>query len=62
MELDVESNHKDYIFTTLNAVQANTMSYHKTPLKYGSVEVDDFIPTSISDVTVLNVGEYTPDF
>ncbi|MCK5151322.1 MAG: DUF2088 domain-containing protein, partial [Candidatus Thorarchaeota archaeon] len=38
------------------------MSYHKTPLKYGSVEVDDFIPASISDVTVLKVGEYTRDF
>ncbi|MFW9848931.1 MAG: lactate racemase domain-containing protein [Candidatus Thorarchaeota archaeon] len=38
------------------------MSYHKTPLKYGSVEVDDFIPTSLSDVTVLKVAEYTPDF
>ncbi|MHA2424626.1 MAG: lactate racemase domain-containing protein [Candidatus Thorarchaeota archaeon] len=38
------------------------MSYHKTPLKYGSTIVDDFIPTSLEDVTVLKVGEFTPDF
>jgi nickel-dependent lactate racemase len=38
------------------------MSFHKTPLKYGSIEVDDFIPTSLSNVTVLKVGEFTPDF
>ncbi|MFW9932482.1 MAG: lactate racemase domain-containing protein [Candidatus Thorarchaeota archaeon] len=38
------------------------MSYHKTPLKYGSYEVDEFIPTSFEDVRILQVGEFTPDF
>ncbi len=38
------------------------MSYHKIPLKYGDLVVDDFIPTSYTDVSVLKVGEYTPDF
>lgn len=38
------------------------MSYHKTPLKYGSLEVDEFIPTSLEDVSVLKVEEFKPDF
>ncbi|MBD3406899.1 MAG: DUF2088 domain-containing protein [Candidatus Lokiarchaeota archaeon] len=38
------------------------MSYHKTPLKYGSVEIDEFIPSSLTDVTVLKIGEFKPDF
>jgi len=37
------------------------MSYHKTPLKYGAHLVDDFIPSDL-DVTVLRIGEFTPDF
>ncbi|MGY5876288.1 MAG: lactate racemase domain-containing protein [Candidatus Thorarchaeota archaeon] len=38
------------------------MSYHKTPLKYGSKIVDDFIPEEIADVSILEADEYTPDF
>jgi len=38
------------------------MSYYKTPLKYGSYEVDEFIPTSFKDVHILQVGEFKPDF
>jgi hypothetical protein len=34
------------------------MSYHKTPLKYGTVTVDEFIPTDLTDVTVLQIAEY----
>ncbi|MHA1637185.1 MAG: lactate racemase domain-containing protein [Candidatus Thorarchaeota archaeon] len=37
------------------------MSYHKTPLKYGSYTVDEFIPSDL-DVSVLRIGEFTPDF
>ncbi len=38
------------------------MSYHKTPLKYGTVTVDEFIPTDLTDVTVLQIAEYQSDF
>ncbi|MHA1963217.1 MAG: lactate racemase domain-containing protein [Candidatus Thorarchaeota archaeon] len=38
------------------------MSYHSTPLNYGGDEVDEFIPKSVEDVTILQVDEYTPDF
>jgi len=38
------------------------MSYHHTPLNYGADEIDEFIPKSIKDVSILQVGEYTPDF
>lgn len=41
---------------------ANNMSYHSTPLNYGGDEVDEFIPKSVEDVSILQVGEYTPDF
>jgi len=40
----------------------NSMSYQKTPLKYGTVTIDEFIPTSVKKVTVLHVDEYKPDF
>ncbi|MFW9793259.1 MAG: lactate racemase domain-containing protein [Candidatus Thorarchaeota archaeon] len=38
------------------------MDYHSTPLNYGDTEIDEFIPTSVADVTILEVAEYTPDF
>ncbi|MFQ5834031.1 MAG: lactate racemase domain-containing protein [Candidatus Thorarchaeota archaeon] len=38
------------------------MSYYKTPIKYGASFVDEFIPTTLEDVTVLQVEEYKPDF
>ncbi len=38
------------------------MAYHKTPLKYGDKVIDEFIPKEVSDVTVLRVDEYKPDF
>ncbi|NHJ13535.1 MAG: DUF2088 domain-containing protein [Candidatus Thorarchaeota archaeon] len=38
------------------------MVYYKTPLKYGAVVVDEFIPSSLGDVTVLKIDEFTPDF
>ena len=38
------------------------MSYHSTPLNYGGDEIDEFIPKSVEDVTILQVSEYTPDF
>ena len=38
------------------------MSYHSTPLNYGGDEVDNFIPKSVEDVSILQVDEYTPDF
>ncbi|MFW9807033.1 MAG: hypothetical protein ACFFFK_09930, partial [Candidatus Thorarchaeota archaeon] len=38
------------------------MSYHSTPLNYGGDEIDDFIPESVEDVSILQVDEYTPDF
>ena len=38
------------------------MSYHSTPLSYGGDEVDEFIPNSVEDVTILQIDEYTPDF
>jgi len=40
----------------------NKMAYHKTPLKYGDKVIDEFIPKEVSDVTVLRVDEYKPDF
>ena len=38
------------------------MTYHSTPLKYGDQVIDEFISSTVSDVTVLRVGEYKPDF
>ncbi|MFW9871104.1 MAG: lactate racemase domain-containing protein [Candidatus Thorarchaeota archaeon] len=38
------------------------MDYHSTPLNYGGNEIDEFIPRSVKDVTILQVDEYTPDF
>lgn len=38
------------------------MTYHATPLKYGDKVIDEFIPETVSDLTVLRVDEYTPDF
>ncbi len=38
------------------------MSFHKTPIKYGSFTVDEFIPNEISDARVLEIEEYIPDF
>ncbi|MFW9982133.1 MAG: lactate racemase domain-containing protein [Candidatus Thorarchaeota archaeon] len=38
------------------------MDYHSTPLNYGGDEIDEFIPKSVKDVTILQVDEYTPDF
>ncbi|MHA2209616.1 MAG: lactate racemase domain-containing protein, partial [Candidatus Thorarchaeota archaeon] len=38
------------------------MSFYKTPLKYGTTVVDEFIPKTLSDVTVLRIEEYKPDF
>ena len=38
------------------------MGFHKTPIKYGNVTVDDFIPSEIENVRVLEIEEYTPDF
>ncbi len=37
-------------------------SYHSTPLKYGDTVIDEFIPKDVTDLTVLRVDEYTPDF
>ncbi|MFX1560880.1 MAG: lactate racemase domain-containing protein, partial [Promethearchaeota archaeon] len=38
------------------------MSYHRTRLAYGGDEIDEFIPTSVDDVTILQIDEFTPDF
>ncbi|MHA2191208.1 MAG: lactate racemase domain-containing protein, partial [Candidatus Thorarchaeota archaeon] len=38
------------------------MSYYKTPMKYGSVVVDEFLPSSLENVSVLKVAEFIPDF
>ncbi len=38
------------------------MDFHNTPLNYGGDEIDEFIPKSIEDVSILQVDEYTPDF
>ncbi len=38
------------------------MSYHRTPLNYGGDEVDEFIPKSVADVSILQIDEYIPDF
>lgn len=38
------------------------MSYHKTPLKYGSTVVDEFIPSSVEKTKVLEIEGYEPDF
>jgi len=38
------------------------MSYHKTPLKYGTTVVDEFIPSSVKKLTILRVAEYKADF
>lgn len=37
-------------------------SYHTTPLKYGDTVIDEFIPKDVTDLTILRVDEYTPDF
>ncbi|MHA2086224.1 MAG: lactate racemase domain-containing protein, partial [Candidatus Thorarchaeota archaeon] len=38
------------------------MSYYKTPLKYGSIVVDEFLPSSLENVSVLKVAEFISDF
>ena len=38
------------------------MSYHSTPLKYGDHLVDEFIPSSVKDVSIIKIGHYEPDF
>ncbi|MGY5873370.1 MAG: lactate racemase domain-containing protein [Candidatus Thorarchaeota archaeon] len=38
------------------------MTYHSTPLKYGDTVIDEFIPKDVTDLTILRVDEYTPDF
>ncbi|KXH72417.1 MAG: hypothetical protein AM326_03505 [Candidatus Thorarchaeota archaeon SMTZ-45] len=38
------------------------MSFYKTPLKYGTAVIDEFIPKTLNDVTVLQIEEYKPDF
>ena len=38
------------------------MSFYKTPLKYGATVIDEFIPKTLNDVTVLQIDEYKPDF
>lgn len=38
------------------------MSYHKTPLKYGDLVIDEFIPKDLRDVTFLRVGKFKPNF
>ena len=38
------------------------MSYHKTPLKYGSSIVDEFIPSNVGKTRVLEIEGYEPDF
>ena len=37
-------------------------AYHSTPLKYGDKVIDEFIPKDVTDLTILRVDEYTPDF
>jgi len=41
---------------------AKFMSYHKTPIKYGEREVEEFIPQSVEDVEILRIGEVEPFF
>lgn len=38
------------------------MSYHSTPLNYGNVVVDQFVPKTMTRVKVLKVGEFKPNF
>ena len=38
------------------------MSYHKTPLKYGSTIVDEFIPVISGKTKVLQIEDYKSDF
>ncbi|TFG34627.1 DUF2088 domain-containing protein [Candidatus Thorarchaeota archaeon] len=38
------------------------MTYHNTPLKYGDLIIDEFIPKDVHDVSILRVDEYKPDF
>ncbi|TFG27075.1 DUF2088 domain-containing protein [Candidatus Thorarchaeota archaeon] len=38
------------------------MTYHSTPMKYGDKVIDEFIPKDVTDVTILRVDEYKPDF
>ncbi|MHA2356183.1 MAG: lactate racemase domain-containing protein, partial [Candidatus Thorarchaeota archaeon] len=38
------------------------MSFYKTPLKYGATVIDEFIPKTLTDVTVLQIEEFKPDF
>ena len=38
------------------------MSYHNTPLNYGADVIDEFIPKSVGDVSIVQVEEYIPDF
>jgi nickel-dependent lactate racemase len=59
---DQGPHRNGYIFRFLAVNREKNMSYHQTPLDYGNAEVDEFIPTSFEDVTVLRVDEFTPDF
>lgn len=43
-------------------VAGNSMSYHKTPLKYGTTMIDEFVPSSVKKLTILRVEEYKADF
>jgi nickel-dependent lactate racemase len=38
------------------------MSFYNTPLKYGTTVIDEFIPKTLNDVTVLQIEESKPDF
>ena len=40
----------------------NRMSYQKTPLKYGTLTIDEFIPSSVKKLTILHAAGYKPDF
>ncbi|MGQ4912873.1 MAG: lactate racemase domain-containing protein [Candidatus Thorarchaeota archaeon] len=38
------------------------MGFHNTPLKYGDHLIDEFIPDTVSDVEIIQIGQYEPDF
>ncbi len=38
------------------------MSFHSTPIRYGSTLIDEFIPKRLERVRVLEVEDLTPDF
>ena len=55
-------NRNCYISQKFTPSPASIMAYHKTPLKYGDHVIDEFIPDSVSDVHVIKIGHYEPDF